>query len=81
MSASPGIGPVDGADFDQWLPLWEQDCAPLGRHIETMPTADLMAQVCQQRLVGIGILSRDEMRLAGYSDDMNAIDVCAGFQE
>jgi hypothetical protein len=30
------------------------------------------------RLVGISKLSRDDMRLLGYSDDQPEIDVCEG---
>lgn len=42
------------------------------------------ARECRQaytrRLLGLSTLTRDEMRFAGYSDDMPQIDVCAGKQ-
>jgi hypothetical protein len=37
-----------------------------------------LAQVCLRRLIGLTVLSRDEMRLAGYPDSTPAIDICAG---
>jgi WD40 repeat protein len=42
----------------------------------TMSTRDLVAEACMRRLRGISTLSRDEMRLAGYTDTMPTIDVC-----
>ena len=46
--------------------------------LATMSTNELVAEVCLRRLRGLTQLSRDEMRLAGYANDMPAIDVCAG---
>jgi hypothetical protein len=45
-------------------------------HFATMLAKNLVAEVCTRRLLGLTTLSRDEMRLAGYPDDMPAIDVC-----
>jgi WD40 repeat protein len=46
-------------------------------HFATMSTQNLIAGVCQRRR-GPTTLTRDEMRLAGYADDVPSIDVCAG---
>jgi hypothetical protein len=35
-----------------------------------------MAQACLQ-IHGLSKLTRDEMRLVGYAEDVTAIDVCA----
>jgi hypothetical protein len=43
-----------------------------------MPTSDVITEVCARRLRGLTKLSRDEMRLAGYPDDMPEIDVAVG---
>jgi hypothetical protein len=40
---------------------------------------DLLAQACA-RLAGMTKLKRDEMRLAGYPDDVPEIDVCTSGQ-
>jgi len=47
-------------------------------HFATMSTQGLVDEVCKRRLHGFTTLSRDEMRLAGYPDDMLEIDLCAG---
>ena len=44
-------------------------------HLQTMSVRDLLAQACA-RLAGLMTLTRDEMRLAGYPDNMPQIDVC-----
>jgi WD40 repeat protein len=44
-------------------------------HLPTMSVRDLLAQACA-RLAGVMTLTRDEMRLAGYPDNMPPIDVC-----
>ena len=44
-------------------------------HLQTMSMKDLVAQGCA-RLAGLTKLTRDEMRLAGYPDNMPEIDVC-----
>jgi WD40 repeat protein len=41
-------------------------------------TKDLIAEACARRLGGLTILTRDEMRLAGYPEAAPNIDVCAG---
>jgi WD40 repeat protein len=48
--------------------------------LATMSTQNLVVDVCKRRLRGRTTLSRDEMRLAGYSDDTPEIDVCAGIE-
>jgi WD40 repeat protein len=47
-------------------------------HFATMPTNDLIQEVCTRRLRGISTMTRDEMRLAGYPDSAPLIDVCSG---
>jgi WD40 repeat protein len=44
-------------------------------HLETMPVTDLLAETCM-RLLDSTKLTRDEMRLAGRSDNEREIDVC-----
>jgi hypothetical protein len=41
---------------------------------------DLIAEACARRLGRLSILTRDEMRLAGYPDATPEIDVCAGIE-
>ena len=41
----------------------------------TMAVRDLLAEACAH-LAGMTKLTRDEMRLASYPDDMPEIDVC-----
>ena len=48
--------------------------------VMTMSPQALVAEVCMRRLCGRTELSRDEMRLAGYPDDMPEIDVRAGIE-
>jgi WD40 repeat protein len=43
--------------------------------LHTMSVKDLLLEACV-RLVGMRKLTRDEMRLAGYSDSKPEIDVC-----
>ena len=43
-----------------------------------MSTTDLMTEACQRRLGGLTTLTPAEMHLAGYPDNMPAIDVCDG---
>jgi hypothetical protein len=40
-----------------------------------------MDEVCLRLLRALTTLTRDEMRLVGYADDVPAIDVCAGIGE
>jgi len=57
------------ASEDKTARIWE---AP----IASTPTKALIAEVCL-RLHGLTRLTRDEMRLVGYAEDVPAIDVCA----
>jgi hypothetical protein len=57
------------ASEDKTARIWD---AP----IATMTTKELMAQACLQ-IHGLSKLTRDEMRLVGYAEDVTAIDVCA----
>jgi hypothetical protein len=43
-----------------------------------MEAKALLNEVCQHCLVGFSIMTREEMRLAGYPDSEPLIDVCAG---
>jgi hypothetical protein len=43
-----------------------------------MSTLELITEACTRQLFGIGKLTREEMRLAGYPDTMPEIDVCVG---
>jgi WD40 repeat protein len=56
------------ASEDETARIWDA-------HLETMSVKGLVAEVCA-RLAGLTKLTRDEMRLAGYSDNMPEIDVC-----
>jgi len=47
-------------------------------NVAATPTKDLVAEVCTHRLGNLTKLTRDEMRLAGFSDSTSPIDVCAG---
>jgi WD40 repeat protein len=40
----------------------------------------LLVEACTHRLTGFSILTREEMRLAGYTDATPEKDVCAGIQ-
>jgi hypothetical protein len=55
-----------------------QDRAHLGRAFRDESTNNLVTEACLRRLRGLTTLTRDEMRLAGYTDEVPAIDVCAG---
>jgi hypothetical protein len=45
-----------------------------------MSTNNLITEACLRRLRGLTTLTRGEMRLAGYTDEVPAIDVCAGIE-
>jgi hypothetical protein len=47
-------------------------------HVAAMSTPDLLVEACARRIHGLGKLTREEMRLAGYPDSMPEIDVSAG---
>jgi hypothetical protein len=44
-------------------------------YLYTLLPDGLLLEACK-RLAGVSKLTRDEMRLAGYSDDIPEIDVC-----
>jgi len=65
----------------RWSLAGDPGCAQRGDvRFATMPTKDLLTEVCTRRLDGLTKFSRDEMRLAGYPDSMPEIDVCAGVE-
>ena len=68
---SPDGSRIVAASEDATARVWDVQLA-------TMSTNELITEVCLRRLRGLTQLSRDEMRLAGYANDMPAIDVCAG---
>jgi WD40 repeat protein len=77
--------------------LWSANFSPEGNRIVTasqnnaarirdvrfavMSTRDLITEVCLRPLRGLTILTRDEMQLAGYADDVPAIAVGAEIAE
>ena len=65
---SPDGTRIVTASDDKTARIWDA-------HIQTMPVKGLVAEVCT-RLASLSKLTRDEMRLAGYPDDMPEIDVC-----
>jgi hypothetical protein len=67
----PGWEAHRSASADKTARIWDV-------HFATMSTKGLLAETCAHRLVGISKLSRDDMRLLGYSDDVPEIDVCEG---
>ncbi len=56
------------ASYDMTARIWDV-------HLETMSVKGLLVEACV-RLAGQTKLTRDEMRLAGYPDEMQEIDVC-----
>jgi WD40 repeat protein len=46
-------------------------------HFATMSAQDLLDEACKHRLSDLSTMTRDEMRLAGFLDDLPPIDVCA----
>jgi WD40 repeat protein len=59
---------------DETVRIWDA-------HIATLPINDMIDEVCLRRLRGITKLTRDEMRLIGYPDSTELVDVCAGVTE
>ena len=69
---SPDASRIVEAADDRTASIWDV-------HIATTSTKDVIVEVCH-RLRSITTLSRDEMQLAGYADDIRQIDVCAGIE-
>jgi WD40 repeat protein len=65
---SPDGSHIVTASWDKTARIWDT-------HLETMSVKGLLTEACA-RLTGKTKLSRDEMRLAGYHDDVPEIDVC-----
>jgi WD40 repeat protein len=70
---SPDGARIVTASGDNTARIWDV-------HFATMSTSDLVSEACLRRLRGLTTLTRDEMRLAGYADEVPAIDVCAGIE-
>ena len=68
---SPDGARVVTASYDKTARIWDVRFA-------TMPVEGLIDEVCHRRLPGLRVMTRDEMRLAGYPEDMPPIDVCEG---
>lgn len=68
---SPDGARIVTASVDKTARIW-------GVHFVMLSTTDLLAEACLQRMRGLTTMTRDEMRLAGYTDDVPAIDVCSG---
>jgi predicted oxidoreductase (fatty acid repression mutant protein) len=60
------------ASWDKTARIWDA-------HLQMMAVKDLLAQTCVL-LAGVTKLTREEMRLAGYPDDVSEIDVCSSGQ-
>jgi WD40 repeat protein len=67
---SPDAARIVTASEDKTARIWDA-------HFATTSTNNLVTEVCLRRLRGLTTLTRDEMRLAGYTDEV-PIDVCAG---
>ena len=67
---SPDGQEIATASDDKLARVWRA-------HFTERSTADLVTEICTQRLGGVSKMTRDEMRLAGYADDKAEIDVCA----
>ncbi len=68
---SPDGSRIVTASADGTARIWDSQFA-------TMPTKELLVEVCTRRLRGLARLSRDEMRIAGYPDTAPEINVCTG---
>jgi WD40 repeat protein len=68
-SFSPDGARVATASMDKTAKTWDV-------HVLTMSAHQLLTEVCARRLRQLSKLTRDEMRLAGYSDSMPTIDAC-----
>jgi hypothetical protein len=65
---SPDGSRIVTASEDKTASIWDA-------RVLTMLAQDLLAEACT-RLAGETILTRDEMRLAGYPESTPEIDVC-----
>jgi WD40 repeat protein len=72
---SAAFGPdgsrVVTASDDDTARIWDVQLAMI-------PANTLLIEACTRRLNGLSMLTRHEMRLAGYSDTETLINVCAG---
>jgi WD40 repeat protein len=68
---SPDGARIVTASVDKTARIWDV-------HFAMMSTDDLIAEACLRRIRGLTTLTREEMRLAGYADDVPAINVCSG---
>ncbi len=68
---SPNGTRVVTASDDATARIWDV-------HVAMMSANELVTEACTRRLLGLTTLTRNEMRLAGYADDVVPIDVCAG---
>jgi hypothetical protein len=69
---SPDGTRIVTASEDMTARIWDT-------HLQTMSAQDLLVEACA-RLAGVTKLTREEMRLAGYPDDVPEIDVCTSGQ-
>ena len=69
---SPDGSRIVTASRDNTARIWDA-------RLLTMPPNDLLVEACL-RLAGLTKLTREEMRLAGYPDNMPEIDVCTSAQ-
>ena len=66
---SPDGSRIVTASGDKTARIWDA-------HLQTMAVKDLLAEACV-RLAGLTKLTREEMRLAGYADE---IEICTSGQ-
>jgi WD40 repeat protein len=72
-SVNSAATPIVTASWDKTARIWDA-------HFASMSTKGLLVETCKHRLAGLSKLSRDDMRLLGYLDDVPEIDVCEGVQ-
>lgn len=68
---SPDGARVVTASDDKTARIWDVRFATMGAN-------GLINEACRRRLLGLSVMTRDEMRLAGYPEATPAIDVCEG---